>query len=315
MENLFDLVLHDYAQQPNPVAGRQLAERTLPPVAGSLALSARDYRPDKDLVEAVNVALATGQPLLVTGEPGTGKTQLAYYLAYYFNMNPETEVLRMDVRSTTTHEDLTYCFDAVAYLHAATDKQRGSGPIAKGNFIDKGVIWRAYESKSPRIVLIDEIDKAPRDFPNDLLRVLDEHSFYCRERDEEISKPKNQPPPLVIITSNNERRLPDAFLRRCVFHPIEMTEALLHAAKESHLNNPDFPDLPMDVADTAVKRFLELRGLRLSKSPSLGELLIWLAVLAVKDKSEYQKLADSPLSELPGLSLLIKDADDLKSLG
>jgi MoxR-like ATPase len=300
-------------RSPRDNAAQLLAERNIPPISGSLVLSAAAYRPDPDLVEAVNVALAIGQPLLVTGEPGTGKTQLAYYLAHYFAIDPETQLFRLDVTSTTTHEDLTYAFDAVAYLHAAGDPKRKDKDISKGDFVEQGVLWRAYEADGQSIVLIDEIDKAPRDFPNDLLRVLDEHSFECRERMERIEL-GGKAPPLTIVTSNNERRLPDAFLRRCTYHHIELTDELIQRAVGAHLDNPDFPDLKPKVQEAAVSRFLEIRKRQLNKPPSLGELLVWLAVLAAKNYADADYLSTCPLVDLPGLNSLIKDLEDRNSL-
>ncbi|MES9905942.1 MAG: MoxR family ATPase [Sedimenticola sp.] len=310
---LYEHLVFDTEASPHDDPAQRLARRAIPPISGSLARSAAAYRPDPDLIEAVNVALATAQPLLITGEPGTGKTQLAYYLAHYFQINHDTHLYRLDVKSTTTHEALTYSFDAVAYLHAASDPKREGENIDKGEFVEEGVLWRAYRATGQSIVLIDEIDKAPRDFPNDLLRVLDEHSFYCRERRETV-RLEQQAPPLTIITSNNERRLPDAFLRRCTYHHIDLSEALVKRAVGAHLDNPDFPDLEPGVHQAAINRFLELRERQLNKAPSLGELLVWLAVLAAKEYKDGHNLSTCPLGEMPGLNTLIKDWDDRNSL-
>ncbi len=310
----YEHLLFGKEHSPHDNPAQLLADRVVPPISGSLKHSALSYRPDPDLVEAVNVALATAQPLLVTGEPGTGKTQLAYYLAHYFAINTDTNLFRLDVKSATTHEDLTYGFDAVAYLHAASDPRRENEVISKGEFVEKGVLWQAFEATGQSILLLDEIDKAPRDFPNDLLRVIDEHSFFCKERNLTVNL-VNKAPPLTIITSNNERRLPDAFLRRCIYHHIDLTDDLIYRAVGAHLENPDFPDLSAAVHEAAIERFLELRKRRLNKPPSLGELLVWLAVLAAKDYTDADNLGSCPLAEVPGLSCLVKDQDDRNSLG
>ena len=200
----------------NPQRRNALAQRSMPETLCSHSAAARHYQPDDDLVDAVNVALAVGAPLLLTGEPGTGKTQVAHFLAWYFDLDLAEQPFTLSVRSTTTADDLLYHFDAVAYLHAANDpKQRGE-PLDRAQFIKPGPLWRAYECKAPAVVLIDEVDKAPRDFPNDLLDVLDQHKFYVRELERTIDR--QGPPPVVVITSNSERRLPEPFLRRCIFH-------------------------------------------------------------------------------------------------
>ena len=161
-----------------------LHQRKLPETLGSHSQAAQHYQPDPDLVDAVNVALAVGAPLLLTGEPGTGKTQVAHYLAWYFGI--EENLFPLYVRSDTTAEDLLYRYDAVAYLHSANDPARQGQPISRGDFVERGPLWKAYKSKQSAVVLIDEIDKASRDFPNDLLNVLDQHQFYVPEKDETV---------------------------------------------------------------------------------------------------------------------------------
>jgi MoxR-like ATPase len=299
----FDLLAPD---DRHPDRRQALAARPLPRTLGSLKEAAPLYRPAPALVDAVNVALAAGAPLLLTGDPGTGKTQVAHYLAWYFAI----ELFPLYVRSTTTAEDLLYRFDAIAYLHAANDPARKSASVSQAEFVQKGPLWKAFRHDGPSVVLLDEIDKAPRDFPNDLLNVLDQHTFYVAETEEWVER--DQAPPIVVITSNSERRLPEPFLRRCVFHHIELTEELVRRAVEARLG--DFPDLPDDVREAAIQRFLELRGRDLRKKPATAELLVWLTVLAARRTIAPADL-DVPLRELPALTTLIKDREDLLLLG
>ncbi len=295
--------------QRGPERRAALAGRELPETLGSHRTAARHYQPDADLVDAVNVALAVGAPLLLTGEPGTGKTQVAHYLAWYFDI--ENHLFPLFVRSTTTAEELLYRFDAVAYLHAGNDPANRGTPTDKSAFVEPGPLWHAYETDGPSVVLIDEIDKAPRDFPNDLLNVLDQHEFYVPERDCTVSR-GHHPPPVVVITSNSERRLPEPFLRRCIFHHIEFTEELLRRAVEARVG--DFPNLSETVRETAIQRFLELRGREIRKKPATAELLVWLTVLAARGDVSAEELRDCRLAHMPALSTLIKDRDDLAVL-
>ena len=285
-----------------------LASRKLPPGLGNHKLAACHYQPDEDLVDAINVALAVGAPLLLTGEPGVGKTQVGEYLAWYFD---EIPFYPLHVRSDTTAEHLLYAFDAIAYLQAAHDPARLGRPD-RAEFIDKGPLWLAYATPGPSVVLIDEIDKAARDFPNDLLHVLDQHEFRVRETGAIISR-DGKPPPVMVITSNSERRLPEPFLRRCIFHHIRFTEELLRKAVAAR--ECDFPRLDRALQETAVQRFLELRGLDLRKPPATGELLVWLAVLSARGENRRDTLSTCPLRDLPALSALVKDRDDWAQLG
>ncbi len=293
----------------NPERREALARRVLPVSLGNHKEAAQTFQPDANLVDAVNVALAVGAPLLLTGEPGTGKTQVAFYLAWYFGL--EDRLFSLYVRSTTTAEDLLYRFDAVAYLHAANDPARHGKTVEKKDFVEPGPLWQAYEAGGPAIVLLDEIDKAPRDFPNDLLNVLDQHTFDVPEAKRKVTRGEG-PPPIVVITSNSERRLPEPFLRRCIFHHIEFTEDLLRRAVEARMG--DFPNLETDVREAAVQRFLELRGRDLRKKPATAELLVWLTILSARGKVTAEALRDAPFKVLPALSALVKDRDDLALL-
>ncbi len=295
-----------------------LAERSIPESLRSHEEAAAHYVPDQPLKDAIHVALAVGAPLLLTGEPGTGgKTQAAYYIARRFGI--ADNLFPLFVRSTHTAEDLLYSFDAVGYLQAANDPSRHGGSaikrrptgISKGAFVTEGPLWQAYRAEGPAVVLIDEIDKAPRDFPNDLLNVLDKHEFHCPERSEQVNR-GDHPPPVVVITSNSERRLPEPFLRRCVFHHIRLTEELVETAVRAHAG-VDFPNLNEDLFETALERFHELRGHDLRKKPATAELLVWLTVLAARTETHRAEL-EGPLIDLPALSTLIKDRDDRKLL-
>lgn len=301
----------DLLDPTRPPAGRSelLRNRQLPTSIGNHSVAAQHYQPSAELVDAINVALSVGAPLLLTGEPGTGKTQVAHYTAWYFGLTER--LFPLYVRSTTTAEDLLYRFDTVAYLHATYERGSADTPIDKIRFREMGPLWLAYEGGSPAIVLIDEIDKAPRDFPNDLLNVLDTHSFSVKETGEKPGRGDN-PPPFVVITSNSERRLPEPFLRRCIFHNIVLTEELICRAVAARVG--DFTRLRDDVREEAIQRFLDLRSRDLRKKPATAELLTWLAVLSAKGNVSKEQL-DVSLGKLPAISVLIKDSDDLLSLG
>jgi MoxR-like ATPase len=267
--------------------------------------SAQSYQLDASLETALNMALVVGTPLLLTGEPGTGKTQVAWYLGWYFGI----PVYTYQVRSTSSADDMKYDFDAVAYLrNAQDDKEAAKDRTA---YLRKKGLWQAYECETPSILLIDEIDKAPRDFPNDLLQELANHRFQHPFQNETIT-PVSGKPPIVIITSNVERRLPDAFLRRCIFHHIELTEELVRQAVEARKSS--FPRLDEETRSEALVRFKEIReNEQIQKLPTTAEVLVWLSILSAQGVTA-EDLKSASLDELPGLTALLKDKEDIDRL-
>ncbi len=273
----------------------------------SLAVDARRFVPGQDLEDAINTAIAVNEPLLITGEPGTGKTTAAYYTAWKLGLG---EVLHFQVKSETVAKDLLYHFDTVRYFHDAhlTSKNDKALP-EKGKYIEQRVLWQALTSDTPRMLLIDEIDKAPRDFPNDLLHELHEWEFSIPETGEKIRCNRDNQP-IVCITSNSERRLPEPFLRRCVYHHIRFDHELIRQIVESRQD--EYPALDEGFRKMAVDRFLRLRESGLRKRPASGELLVWLRILGLRVK-EYSRL-DEDLAKLPHLGVLIKDHQDMADI-
>jgi|UPI00036CC47A MoxR-like ATPase len=289
------------------LAARPLRER-------SLTHDAPRFVAGDALADAINTAIAIGEPLLLTGEPGTGKTQAAYYVAHYLGVT----CFRFQVKSDSTARDLLYDFDTVRYFRDA-HLQADDGGVAvldKSTYLSPRPFWQAIaEGKAkgvPQVLLIDEIDKAPRDFPNDLLHELDQMEFTIHEADETISAGAALRP-IVLITSNSERRLPAPFLRRCVYHHIEFTDALLRQAVESRKD--ELGVLSDDLCELAVNRFLELRHKDLRKKPTTAELLLWLRVLSLASGRDLERiLKHGKLSELPHLGMLLKDHQDITEL-
>ncbi|HPT49074.1 MAG TPA: MoxR family ATPase [Accumulibacter sp.] len=229
------------------------------------------YVATRDLTLAVNAAITLQRPLLIKGEPGTGKTLLAEEVAASLGL----PLFEWHVKSTTKAQQGLYEYDAVSRLR---DSQLGEARVADiGGYIVKGVLWRAFECETPSVVLIDEIDKADIEFPNDLLRELDRMEFLVYETRQNV---RARHRPAVFITSNNEKELPDAFLRRCFFHYIRFPDKETMA----RIVNVHFPDLKPALLREALEVFFELREAPgLKKKPSTSELLDWLKLLLAED--------------------------------
>jgi MoxR-like ATPase len=258
------------------------------------------YVATTDLKLAVNAALTLARPLLIKGEPGTGKTMLAEEVAAALNR----PLLQWHVKSTTKAQQGLYEYDAVSRLR---DSQLGDARVRDiHNYIVKGVLWQAFTSPEPVVLLIDEIDKADIEFPNDLLRELDRMEFYVYETREMVVA---QHRPLVIITSNNEKELPDAFLRRCFFHYIRFPD------KEtmSEIVKVHYPRLKQDMLGAALQSFYELRDVPgLKKKPSTSELLDWLKLLLAEDiPPDALRSQDTKTIVPPLAGALLKNEQDV----
>ncbi len=261
------------------------------------------YVATDDLKLAVNAALTLQRPLLIKGEPGTGKTMLAEEIAAALNM----PLLQWHIKSTTKAQQGLYEYDAVSRLR---DSQLGDARVQEiANYIVKGVLWQAFETEQPCVLLIDEIDKADIEFPNDLLRELDRMEFYVYET-REIVRAKQRP--LVVITSNNEKELPDAFLRRCFFHYIQFPDP----ATMRRIVNVHYPDIKHDLLRAALDNFFALREISgLKKKPSTSELLDWLRLLLAEDiPLEALRTREQQPNVPPLAGALLKNEQDMHLL-
>ena len=259
----------------------------------------QNYISTKDLNVAVNAAITLEKPLLIKGEPGTGKTELARQVSDSLGL----DIIEWNIKSTTKAQQGLYEYDAVSRLR---DSQLGDKKIENiGNYIKKGKIWNAFESEERSVLLIDEIDKADIEFPNDLLQELDKMEFFVYETNEIVKAKKR---PIVIITSNNEKELPEAFLRRCFFHYIQFPEIdTLKKIVQVH-----FPDIKKTLLEAALNRFFEVREIPgLKKKPSTSEALDWIKLLLLEDINPIDLKSDGKdlLPKLHGA--LIKNEQDI----
>ena len=267
-------------------------------------LGSNDYVATDDLMLAVNASITLERPLLVKGEPGTGKTMLAEEVAAALKL----PLLQWHIKSTTKAQQGLYEYDAVSRLRDSQLSDDDSAAKVRDirNYIVKGTLWQAFESDAPVALLIDEIDKADIEFPNDLLRELDRMEFYVYET-RELIKAKHRP--LVFITSNNEKELPDAFLRRCFFHYIKFPEpTTMQKIVDVH-----FPGIKQELLSAAMRTFFEVRNLPgLKKKPSTSELLDWLRLLVAEDLApELLASKDDKVVIPPLVGALLKNEQDI----
>jgi len=258
------------------------------------------YIATDDLMMAVNAAVSLARPLLIKGEPGTGKTQLAQEIARALNK----PMFEWHVKSTSKAQQGLYEYDAVSRLR---DSQLGDARVHDiANYILKGSLWQAFESDVQPVLLIDEIDKADIEFPNDLLRELDRMEFYVYET-RQLVKARNRP--IIVITSNNEKELPDAFLRRCFFHYIRFPDP----DTMSRIVEVHYPGLKKELLSEALGAFFQLRDTPgLKKKPSTSELLDWIKLLVAEDIDPAVLRSQDPKKTLPILhGALLKNEQDV----
>jgi len=276
------------------MAGSQMNEGMMMRFGGT-----QNYVATEDLMIAVNAAIALERPLLVKGEPGTGKTELARQIAEGLGL----PMLEWNIKSTTKAQQGLYEYDAVSRLR---DSQLGEARVADvSNYIRKGKLWQAFDAPGRVVLLIDEIDKADIEFPNDLLQELDKMEFHVYETDETIRAVNR---PIVIITSNNEKDLPNAFLRRCFFHYIRFPDAETLA----QIVDVHYPGIKPALLNAALTQFFEIRETPgLKKKPSTSEVLDWLKLLLAEDLSAEDLVRDGK-NVLPKLhGALLKNEQDV----
>ena len=258
------------------------------------------YIATDDLTMAINAAVTLQRPILIKGEPGTGKTQLAIEVA----RSLDKPLHEWHIKSTTKAQQGLYEYDAVARLR---DSQLGDDRVHNiGNYILRGKIWEAFESDEQPVLLIDEVDKADIEFPNDLLRELDRMEFYVYET-KRLVEAKHRP--IIVITSNNEKELPDAFLRRCFFHYIKFPDQDTMA----DIVDVHFPNLKKDLLAEALNAFYKVRDVRgLKKKPSTSELLDWIKLLLAEDIPPEVLRGDGNRNAIPPLyGALLKNEQDV----
>ncbi|MCH7536762.1 MAG: MoxR family ATPase [Proteobacteria bacterium] len=258
------------------------------------------YITTDDLSMAVNAAVTLQRPILIKGEPGTGKTQLAIEIAGSLGK----PLYEWHIKSTTKAQQGLYEYDAVARLR---DSQLGDDKVHDiANYIMRGKVWEAFDSEVQPVLLIDEIDKADIEFPNDLLRELDRMEFYVYETKQLISARHR---PIIVITSNNEKELPDAFLRRCFFHYIKFPDV----ETMTRIVDVHFPNLKKDLLSEALNAFYKIRDVRgLKKKPSTSELLDWIKLLLAEDIPAEALRSDNIRNAIPPLyGALLKNEQDV----
>jgi MoxR-like ATPase len=271
-----------------------------PPMTDNKFRGTSSYIATDDLRMAVNAAVTLERPILVKGEPGTGKTQLAVEVAQALGK----PLYEWHIKSTTKAQQGLYEYDAVARLR---DSQLGDDRVHDiANYIMRGKIWEAFESDEQPVLLIDEIDKADIEFPNDLLRELDRMEFYVYET-KQLVQARHRP--IIVITSNNEKELPDAFLRRCFFHYIKFPDKETMA----EIVNVHYPDLKKELLAEALNAFYRVREVRgLKKKPSTSELLDWIKLLLAEDIPLEALHSDDKRSAIPPLyGALLKNEQDV----
>lgn len=259
--------------------------------------STNDYVASEELMASVNVAIALQKPLLIKGEPGTGKTMLAKAVANSLGK----ELIIWNIKSTTKAQDGLYMYDTIQRLYDGQFGEEGVDDIA--HYIKLGKLGEAFKSEEQVVLLIDEIDKADLEFPNDLLWELDQMEFYIHETKETV---KAKQRPIVIITSNAEKELPDAFLRRCIFHFIEFpNKELMEEIVKTH-----YPNVEQNLLNAAMEVFYEIRGMReVRKKPSTSELIDWINALQLGGIP-----FDTIKKNLPFIGVVVKKDEDLEAV-